>query len=296
MRALVWFLAAIAIALLLATGLAYPAYEWIHPWVPAWRIDRIASRLFDLILLGLLFAVVRHLKLKGGAAWGWPAHPGDASRPYRRGVLAGVLTMLPVSATMILLGVRPLAASLGPMQVLHALLAGIGSGLVVGLLEETLFRGLIYGAVAAHSRRAITPVISVALLFAAVHFLASVHIEHDAVNAQSGWLLLQGTLAEFSHPARMADAFLALFGVGVLSGVARHWAGDVRFAAGLHGGWVLVMRATIGCTVLNSAGAYRWLLSAHDGYTGWLVAAFTAGFGLLAWRCRTSLCRWVRGD
>ena len=55
-------MAAIAVALLIASLLAYPAYQLIHPWQPEWRLDKIASRLFDLVLtplagLGMLVAI-----------------------------------------------------------------------------------------------------------------------------------------------------------------------------------------------------------------------------------------------
>ena len=58
MRALLWFIGTIALSLLIATALAYPAYELIHPLQSVWRIDKIASRLFDLVLLVTLIVVL----------------------------------------------------------------------------------------------------------------------------------------------------------------------------------------------------------------------------------------------
>jgi membrane protease YdiL (CAAX protease family) len=120
--------------------------------------------------------------------------------------------------------------------------------------------------------------IAVSVLFASLHFLANVKIAHQDVTPWSGLLLLTSTFADFMHPDRLADAFLALVGVGLLTGLARLKTGNVLFAAGLHGGWVMVMRTTIGITQLPLDAPNAWLLSNHDGYTGWLVTFFILVF------------------
>ncbi len=267
-------MAAIAVALLIASLLAYPAYQLIHPWQPEWRLDKIASRLFDLVLLGFIILVLQRLRLKGREAWGWQTQAGLGARQYLVGAALGILTMSCVSVSMVLLGARSLDSSLDAAMLLTALQAGLGSGLVVGLVEETLFRGLILGAATRDSRSAWPGLIAVSILFASLHFLANVKIAHEDVTPWSGWLLLTSTFADFMHPERLIDAFLALFGVGLLTGLARITTGNVLFAAGLHGGWVLVMRTTIGITQLPKDAANAWLLSNHDGYTGWLVTFF----------------------
>ncbi len=296
MRPLLWFIAAIAIALLAATALAYPAYEWIHPLHAAWRIDKIASRLFDLFLLGAIVIVLRRLGLRGAAAWGWDVQRHQARRQFGIGLVLGIATMLPVSLAMVYLGARPLDPAVNSTLVAHALAAGLGSGLVVGLLEETLFRGLIQGAVTRDMPRPVMGVIAVSILFASVHFLSSVHIAHENVTAGSGFVLLAGTLAEFTHPLAIVDSFCALFGVGLLTGLARELTGNVLFPAGLHAGWVLMMRATIGVTLLPESGPAAWLVSRHDGYTGWLVTAFIGLFFLVAAACRRHWPHWLQVD
>jgi len=278
MRAFLWFLGAITAALLIAAALAYPAYQLIHPLHPEWRFDKIASRLFDVLLLGFIFVVLRNLKLRGRSAWGWDVSRALGQRQFLVGALLGILTMTVVSATMIALGVRPLDPSLDSAMLISALRAGVGSGLVVGLVEETLFRGLIQGATTSRTQQRLGGIIAVAALFASLHFMANIRIADADVTTWSGFDLLTSTFADFAHPSRIADAFLALFGVGLLTGFARDWTGNVLFAAGLHGGWVLVMRTTIGITQLPRNSDHAWLLSEHDGYTGWLVVFFIVAF------------------
>ncbi len=281
MRAFLWFLGAIVAALLLAAAFAYPAFQMIHPLHAAWRFDKIASRLFDVFLLGSIFIVLRNLQLKGRSAWGWQVSRSLGQRQFMVGILLGILTMAAVSAVMIALGVRPLDPSLDAAMFSSALRAGIGSGLVVGLVEETLFRGLIQGAATAQGGHRFGGIVAVAALFASLHFMANIRIADADVTMWSGFDLLTSTFADFAHPSRIGDAFLALFGVGLLTGFARDWTGNVLFAAGLHGGWVLVMRTTIGMTQLPKNTDYAWLLSDHDGYTGWLVVFFIVVLGAL---------------
>jgi membrane protease YdiL (CAAX protease family) len=296
MRPLLWFLAVIVVSLLAATALAYPAYEWIHPLQAAWRIDKIASRLFFLFVLLSIVCLRRRLGLHGAEAWGWNLSARTARHHFAVGLVLGIVTMLPVSLTMIAWGIRPWNPATDGSLIVHALLAGIGSGLVVGLLEETLFRGLIQGAVTRAMRRPTLGIVAVAALFASVHFLSSVHIAHGDVTPASGLILLAGTLAELAHPLRNADAFCALFGVGLLTGLARQMSGHVLFPAGLHAGWVMIMRTTIGITLLPPAAATPALISRHDGYTGWLVTAFVGLFFLIAAVDQPRLRRWLQPD
>jgi hypothetical protein len=289
MRAFFWFVAAIVLSLLIATALAYPAYVLIHPLHGVWRFDKIASRLFDVLLLGFIVLVLKRLQLRGAAAWGWQVPAARGRRQFTLGVILGIASMLPVSVAMVLLGVRPLDPQLNLPMLGSALIAGVGSGLVVGLLEETLFRGLIQGAVIQHSGRVVAGVVSVSALFAALHFLASVHIPHEAVTPASGLVLLSGTLAELSHPLNIVDSFLALFGVGLITGIARQWTGNILLAAGLHAGWVFVMRTTIGITLLPENSPHGWLLSRHDGYTGWLVVFFIVGMLTIGYAAKRSI-------
>ena len=91
-------------------------------------------------------------------------------------------------------------------------------------------------------------------------------------------------------------ALLSLFAVGVLLGLATWWTGSIALAVGLHAGWVWIMRATVGTTELDGATPYAWLISREDGYTGWLVLAWTLVITLGAALFRGRLRAWRRSD
>jgi membrane protease YdiL (CAAX protease family) len=290
MRAFGYFLLALVGSLLVAAALTYPLFILLHPLMPVWRFDKIATRLFQLLALGAVLLLVRRLKLDTRADWGYGAPGARWRRDCLIGFLAGIASMLPVTLATLALGIRSVLPEIDFSMVLRAALAGLGSGLAVGFLEETFFRGLMQGAVRRDVRRAWVAILPVSLLYAALHFLARAPIAAEDVTWHSGLDLLVGVAAEFRAPSGILDAFLSLTAVGLLLGLLTAARGHIGAAVGLHAGWVATMRFTIGLTALHRDSPLGWLVSRSDGYTGWLVLAWTllilalaAGFKRRAW-------------
>jgi uncharacterized protein len=296
MRALGLFVAAIAAAVLLAAALAYPLYVLLHPLRPEWWFDKIAARIWALLMLLALLWVARRLHLTTKRDWGYGAPRPRWLRQFAVGLAAGVATMLPVTLSMLALGLRLPPPDLALATLGRALLAGLGSGLAVGFLEETFFRGLMQGAVIRELRRPVLAILLVSALFAALHFLASTRIPHEQVAWNSGLVLLEAAGGNFAAPALIIDRLLALFAVGVLLGLAAWWTGSIALAVGLHAGWVWMMRATVGATRLDPSAPLAWLVSLEDGYTGWLVLGWTLVITLAAVAMRGHFRAWRRTD
>ena len=285
------FLAAIVGSLIVASLLAYPLYLLVHPLQPQWRFEKIATRLFQLLALGAVIVLVRRLGLVSRRDWGYDAPRARWLGAFASGCAAGLLTMLPVSLSMLALGVRALDPDLTSRALLHATAAGLGSGLAVGFLEETFFRGLMQGAVLRDLRRPLTAIGLVSIVYAALHFLARAHIPHESVSWHSGLDLLTGVTANFTDPSGVIDSFLALVAVGLLLGLATWWTGNIALAVGLHAGWVWMMRSTVGITHVDTTGPRAWLISRSDGYTGWLVLGWTLALTALAVALRRRIGR-----
>ena len=294
MRAFTLFLAAIAGTLLLAALLAYPLYLFVHPLEPEWWFDKIATRLWQLLMLVAVVFVVRHLRLTNRRDFGYGAPRLRWRRQFWVGLAAGLVTMLPVTFALLALGVRSLRPELDSALLAQALLAGLGSGLAVGFLEETFFRGLMQGAVLREWHRPLPVILLVAVVYAALHFLARVRIPHAEVDWHSGFTLLGAALGNFTAPGAVVDAFLSLTAVGLLLGLVTWWTGSIALAVGLHAGWVWIMRTTIGVTSGNAAAPLAWLVSRSDGYTGWLVLGWTLLVTALAIASRSRLREWRR--
>jgi membrane protease YdiL (CAAX protease family) len=296
MRALGLFVAAIAAAVVLAAVLAYPLYVLLHPLRPEWWFDKIAARVWALLMLLALCWVARRLHLSTKRDWGYGAPRPRWLRQFAIGLAAGVATMLPVTLSMLALGLRVPPADLALATVGRAVLAGLGSGLAVGFLEETFFRGLMQGAVVRELRRPLVAIALVSALFAALHFLASTRIPHEQVAWNSGIVLLEAAGRNFATLSLILDRLLSLCAVGMLLGLATWWTGSIALAVGLHAGWVWMMRATVGATQLDPNAPLAWLVSREDGYTGWLVLAWTLVITLAAIGLRGRFRPWRRTD
>ena len=289
MKTLAYFTAAIIGTLLAAALLAYPVYLGVHALNPDWAFHRIASRLWLVLVIAATWVLGRRLALSR-ADFGFGVPRPRFRREVGIGFLAGILSMLPVAAMLMLFGTRPLVW-VGSARLLHLLLSGLLSGLAVSLVEETLFRGLLQGAVwreagTGRARRGLA-ILGVAVFYAALHFLARVSIPAASVNPYSGLTLLASVGDDFLHFGRIADSFAALTAVGILLSLTRLYTGSIALAIGLHAGWVMVMRITVGTTARPMDAPYAFLASTSDGFTGWLVFAWTAAIiaALLAgWR------------
>jgi membrane protease YdiL (CAAX protease family) len=291
MRAYLAFLAAIAGTMLLTALVAYPVYAGLHAAGADWQFHKVASRLWQLLLLGGVVLVVWRLRLTTRRDWGYGVPRPHWLRRFGIGLLVGLATMLPVTLSMIALDVRPLRPDLDLARVLRALGAGVLSGLAVGFVEETFFRGLMQGAVLRETRRPAFALFAVATLYSAMHFLDRARIPHDEVEWASGVVLLSGILGKFGAFGGIVDAFLCLLAVGLVLGVVTWWTGSIALAVGLHAGWVWMMRTTVGMTAANDQSPLAWTISPSTGYTGWLVLAWTlVVLAALPWARR----RWPR--
>jgi len=276
MRSFLSFLASIGITLLIAAFAAYPLYLIIHPLVGSWTFDKIATRLWQLLMLLAVWALIRQLKLARKRDFGYDVASTRWRRLCVQGFAAGALSMLPITISMLALGVRTLRPEVDFWHVASALCSGVLSGFAVGFLEETFFRGVVLGAVLREMRRPILAITLVSILYASVHFLASTHIPPNSVTWHSGLDLLSGALRNFISPTSIIDAWLALLAVGVLLGMSAFFTGNIAIGVGLHAGWVTVMRATIGITDLNAHSPSAWLVNQSNGYVGWMVFGWTA--------------------
>jgi hypothetical protein len=282
MRATLAFLAVIFGTLLLAALLAYPVWLAVHAIVPEWLFHRIVGRFWQLLLLLGLLVALRRLALSGREDWGWGLPRPVFLRQAGAGLAIGIATMLPMTIAMFALGILRLRPEFGMTMLLHAIVGGLLTGLLVSIVEETFFRGLMYRAVHRESGF-VAAAWTTSIVYAAIHFFARTSIPADAVALGSGLQLLGDALDNFSNPLPVLDSFATLVMVGLLLAFVRRRTGAIAAGLGLHIGWVFVIKATIATTRVNADASASFLVGSFDGYTGWLVAAWAAVLIAVAW-------------
>jgi membrane protease YdiL (CAAX protease family) len=319
MRVFSHFLFAIVGTLLLTALVAGPLYLGIGGAAHDIPFPKLASRLWQLSMVGGVAWVVWRLQLRGKAAWGYGLARPQFLRQLGLGTVLGIVTMLPVAAMVSGWELRTPRPGLDVARLVELFFSGALTGMAVGFLEETFYRGLLLGALLAplvgpslaspsdsaqlagarlHPNNAGSWQLAVAIvassaLFASLHFLARSKMDPAAVQWDSGLNLLQQSLRHFAHPMGMVDSFLALTAVGVLLSLARLWTGSIALSVGLHAGWVWVMKMSVGSTHLNPDAPLAVLISPIDGFTGWLVLGWTLGLTTLAWVWRRPFTEWI---
>jgi len=288
MRALLWFLAAILGTLVLAALAAWPVWQLAHALQPDWPFHKVVSRLWQLLLLAGLVLAVRRLGLRSREDWGYGLPRPRFLRQFGAGLALGLATMLPMSLAIVALGIRALRPELDAAMVLEGIATGLVAGLLVAIVEETFFRGLMFRAVSRESGLALA-VAGTALLYSAIHFLARVRVPASEVGWDSGIALLGVAFTRFADPMAIADSFVTLALVGVLLALVRARTGAIAAGIGLHMGWICVIKSTTYATAPVADAHYGFLVGSLDGYTGWLVAGWALVMILVA-----CACGWLR--
>jgi hypothetical protein len=276
-------------ALLGAMLVAAIASPWVqHLLAPlhVFALHRIFSRL---TMLGVI-ALTAWLMIRFGLA-----RPGILG--YQRplpvflvragvGLAAGLMLMAIALMPLFLLDVREWNAARlsAPGALLPVALKGLGSGILVAVIEETFFRGAMQGALMQQGARRLA-LFAVPALYAAVHFLGRAQsVADDQVNALSGFTALRGFFSGFEEPLHIADAFLALYTVGLLLALVRQRWGDLAGCIGLHAGFVAMIAVFRKISVPGPAGEWSFLVGSFDGLLGVWIAALTAIICVVLWR------------
>ena len=192
-------------------------------------------------------------------------------RGFVRGFALGILAVSPLIAAFLLLGVR--APAEAPASLAHvAAYAGYAliAALVIGLIEESYFRGALLAPLA---RLPVTLAVSiVSAVYAAVHFLGA-PLPTEEIRWTSG-------LSSIARSEVPLDAFLALFAAGLFLGALRVRFGHIGVSGGFHAGWVFLVKLDQTYTDIVPDSDWLMLEGAFGGTMGWLGLGWIALLGI----------------
>jgi uncharacterized protein len=163
------------------------------------------------------------------------------------------------------------------------------TALTVGIIEEILFRGGIFGAL----RRNLNWVAALLLsssVYAIVHFLGNPQWDGQ-VTWSSGLELLPHMLAGFIDWQQLVPGFFNLTLAGVILGLAYHRTGNLYFSIGLHAGWIFWLKS-YGSLTREAPGANTWIWGGSKMTDGWLALCILGGTLL----CVTRICKHLESN
>jgi len=159
-------------------------------------------------------------------------------------------------------------------------LKALGIGLIVAIIEETIFRGVLF-AVLRKTAGTVAAIVISSFYFALLHFLHS-DLKPAATDVEwsTGFRIVGDALSHL--PAADPSSFLALFLAGVfLAWIRAAFPAGLGYCIGIHAGWVCIIKTTKAATNGVASGYWSFLTGSYDGMIGYLTAAWMSVLILL---------------
>ena len=145
------------------------------------------------------------------------------------------------------------------------------TGLAVGVIEETLFRGALFTGLMKRTN-AIVATLAVSFVYSAAHFIDyKAPVKPDDIN----WLTAPDLFLETCSGIfnlQVIDAMAALFLLGILFSLVRLRTGNIIQCIGLHAGLVAAIKISRYFTQYVPDNNFTYMVSSHDHRLGWLAA------------------------
>ena len=268
-------LVAVVAGTLLATAVASPWVAWACASLGfGFSFGRLFDRVFELLLVVTLLLAWRRLDLGGAESVG--LRSPHWLRELGRGVLGGLVGIAVALLVCWLLGALDPGLRYPALKTVRKALLGATGALLIGVGEETLFRGVLFRRVRRDAGSAVA-VVGVTAVYAIVHALRSRRATGpvDVWSGMTRTALLFSPLADPTHVPQLVG--LALFGLLLVA--VRIRTGGLWTSIGLHASWVAVFR--VGRLFFDVAPRPAWLVGTGwpplvGGAAGWLAIAVSA--------------------
>ncbi len=234
----------------------------------SYPFDRILTRSVLLVLLILLIPLWRMVsKETSGLIF------SDFSfRQFSQSFLVGLLILAIPVVALLLLEVRLVATDLeiSFLSILGILLVGIVLACLIGLFEEILFRGFLYGSLKKRVGGLTAALVSSAL-YSSVHFLKPTGELELPINWLAGFIYLEQSMGNMTLLHQDWDARLSLMILGCFFCLVRE-----RFnlfcCIGLHAAFVVGIAISRQLTTVNLDSQFLGLISSYNEIIGQLVS------------------------
>ncbi len=255
-----------------------PLLQTLHKIVRQ-PFHRYVNRLLLFFALAGLWPFLRSLGIRQGRDLGF-APLQLHWKKFCAGFFFGFCSLAFLAAMAILFGARALDFHQTAGAIALNLFAAILIALSVAILEETLFRGALFGALRKNGSwlRALT--ISSGI-YALVHFFAKAE-PPDSVGWLSGFVTLANMLRGFVDLPTLAPGFLNLFIAGAILALAFQRTGNLYFSIGLHAGWIFWLQSYRTFTDKVSGANVAWWGGNKmiDGWFATIMLGLTCIFAL----------------
>jgi len=272
LRTALIFISVLIGALLIGAILAYPVYAGLA-FFNDLPFHKVISR--TTVISGLLCSIfyLHYCGLLSANGLAWRSGEYSKKVMFLTGFFAGLLIIIVLDSCLIFLGIYQFdsGADWSVMALVWAGGKALLAGILVGLVEEIIFRGALFGGLNKHANATIA-LFATSLVYAAAHFL-----KYRAVPADTeiGWLtgveIFPAALFRFSNPVTI-DSFITLFILGALFALIRIRSKSIVSCIGLHAGMVATIKYFNYLTNYTSGAQYDFLVNRIDHQFGYLAS------------------------
>lgn len=258
--------------------LAWPLWELIqntpiknlHSSITKATFGRVTNRSFLLTAFIGIWPLARYLQCNTKSDFGLNTSRKAFFKSFLKGHLFGIITLSLFAGILYLFNLILLKDNLSSQDFSNGLIAGLKTGIVVALIEEIFFRGILT-RVFQQASNFLIAILSSSFIYAAVHFIKGNSKTHyPEIHWYSGFVYLKSAFHLYTDIA-FVGSFLTLFIVGIFLAALTLKQGNIALAAGIHAGWVCIIKTTQNCTFTNNDYPYLWLIGNYDNITGYLA-------------------------
>ncbi len=225
------FLGALLAPILFWTGQTLAAHH-VLPFLAGFDFETFFHRALMLAGVILLWPLLRSIRVRSlkdlhlAPDESWGSH-------LIGGFLLAAVPLLCCGAALIAFHVYSIRFTINP----KAIFALLGASVIVPLIEEALFRGLILG-ILLRSGRTYLALFVTSAFFSILHFLKAPERTSTVVTWTSGFNSIAHSFAQFSDLLLVAAAFTTLFLIGWVLADTRMRTQALWLPIGLHAGWI----------------------------------------------------------
>lgn len=242
--------------------IAYPIYL-----ITGSDFERIVSRSILILAVLLFYPTCKILKINNIASLGWVKN--RAIHSLTLSWILGFIMLIPISIIYFSCGFRIMEpAPITIIAFFSALISAVISGLLIGVIEESVFRGLLQSQLS-QNMNTLFALIIVSIIYSSVHFLqAPEHLNSLSVEWYSGFILLASAFGNFTNIGMFTDAWIALFLAGIFLSLVRLKTNNLIWCIGIHAGWVAHIKLFKEFTDRDNSASCAHLASNYDNYVG----------------------------
>jgi hypothetical protein len=235
-------------------GMVFVGGSLVAPWLYAavqwgaghWQgLEKMAGMPFHRFvnrsfLLVALLGLPPFLRAIGIRTWLDAGLPRPHGKRLGWGFLIGWISLATIACLSVGFGMRTWNFASTPAHYAGHLFSTAATAVVVGVLEEALFRGALYGSL----RKSMpwpAAVVSSSLIFAILHFFQRTELS-TPVDWFSGLKLLPRMLQGFSDWDALVPGFFTLAVLGTVLAIAYERTGNLYFSIGLHAGLIFWLK------------------------------------------------------